>query len=132
MSDAPRKVREIMKEERISQRVEIEMPAKFCFEEQPKSWFEATIVNISTHGFCFRAEAAHNGTLSGKPVIRLFIELPDEENMELDIQIAWSGKTSSYNCLAGGEILDPSGSDYQKVLEPYTKLFRAQSEKKII
>jgi len=119
-----------MKEERISQRVQIELPAHFCFEKQPDSWFKATVVNISTHGFCFRTETEHNEALNGKPVIRLSIELSKEERVELNIQIAWSGKTSSYNCLVGGEILSPSGSDYQKILEFYTELFRAQSEKK--
>ncbi len=125
-----RRAKEAMQEDRISQRIEIELPAKFCFQKQSQSWFEATIVNISTHGFCFRTEVEHNERFGSKPAIRLFIQLPDEESMELDIQIAWSGKTSSYNCLAGGEILDPSGEDYQKVLELYTRLFRERSEKK--
>ena len=124
------KLRKAMKEERISQRVQIELPAQFCFEKQPDSRFKATIVNISTHGFCFRAEAKHNEALNGKPVVHLSIELADEEGVDLNIQVAWSGKTSSYNCLAGGEILNPSGSDYQKILGFYTKLFRAQSGKR--
>ena len=113
-----------MKEERISQRVEIELLAQFYFEKQPDSRFKAAVVNISTHGFCFRAEAKHNEALSEKPVVRLSIELSNEESVELNIQVAWSGKTSSYNCLVGGEILSPSGSDYQKILDFYTRLFR--------
>jgi hypothetical protein len=115
-----------MKEDRISQRVEIELSAQFCFEGKPESVFAATIVNISTHGFCFRTESKHNEALSGKPIVRLAIELSDKERVELDFQVAWSGKTSSYNCLVGGGILDPSGLDYQKILEFYTKLFREQ------
>ena len=116
-----------MKKGRISQRVEIELPAQFCFEKQAKSWFEAMVVNISTHGFCFRVEAKHNEAFKGKPVVFLAIELSNKERVELDFQVAWSGKMSSYNCLVGGEILNPSGPDYQKILEFYTKLFRTQS-----
>ena len=122
-------IREVMKEGRISQRVDIELPAKFCLEKNPKAWFEATIVNVSTHGFCFRAEGGHNEGLNEKPVICLSIELSKNERVELKVRVAWSGKTSSYNCLAGGEILDPSGMDYQKILDFYTNLFRMQSEK---
>ncbi|MCK5012604.1 MAG: PilZ domain-containing protein [Candidatus Omnitrophica bacterium] len=118
-----------MKEDRISRRVEIELPAKFYLEKQPNSWVKAAVVNISTHGFCFRSGAEYNEILNGKPAIVLSIELSKEESVELNVQVAWSGKTSSYNCLAGGEILNPSGSDYQKILEFYTKLFREQSEK---
>ena len=119
-----------MKEERISQRVQIELPAQFCFEKRPDSRFKATVVNISTHGFCFRVEAKHNEALNGKPVVRLSIKLSNKEDVELDFQVAWSGKTSSYNCLVGGEILNPSGLDYQKILGFYTELFRAQSGKR--
>ena len=68
-----------MKEERISQRVQIELPAQFCFEKQPNSWFEATVINISTHGFCFRTAAKHNEALNGKPLVRLSIGLSKDE-----------------------------------------------------
>jgi hypothetical protein len=118
-----------MKEDRISQRVEIELPAKFHLEQRPDSWVKAAVVNISTHGFCFRAGAEYNEVLNSKPAIELAIELSKKESVKLNVQVAWSGKTSSYNCLAGGEILNPSGADYQKILEFYTKLFREQSEK---
>ena len=119
-----------MKEERISQRVEIELPAHFSFKEDPRSWFEATVMNISSHGFCFRTEAKHNEAFGEKPVIRLSIGLSEKERVELNVQVAWSGKTSSYNSLVGGKILNPSGEDYQKILEFYTKLFRTKPEEK--
>ena len=119
-----------MKEERISQRVEIELPAHFSFKEDPRSWFEATVMNISSHGFCFRTASKHNEALGEKPVIRLVIGFSEKERVELNVQVVWSGKTSSYNSLVGGEILNPSGEDYQKILEFYTKLFGTQSEEK--
>jgi len=116
-----------MKEERISQRVEIELPAKFCLKDQLDAWTDVTVMNISTHGFCFRANAKHMDALNKKPVVQLGIAISEEESVELEIKIAWAGKTSSYNCLAGGEILSPSGSDYQKILNFYTRLFRERS-----
>lgn len=118
-----------MKEDRISQRVQVELPARFCLKQRPDSWIEATVINFSTHGFCFRAHAKHNETLSNKPTVHLVIEFPDKESVALDIQVAWAGKTGEYNCLCGGEILDPSGTDYQKILAFYTKLFRSQPGK---
>jgi hypothetical protein len=116
-----------MREERISQRIEIELPAKFCFHAQPDAWAKTTVVNISTHGFCFRTEAKFKDLLSERPLVRLKIAISRKESVEMEIQVVWAGKTSSYHCLAGGEILSPSGSDYQKILEFYTKLFRERS-----
>lgn len=116
-----------MREERISQRVHIELPAMFCFQESPNSWIGADVINISTHGFCFRTKAKYAGMLSDKPVIQLGFALSVEESVALDIQVVWAGKTSDYNCLVGGEILNPSGSDYKKILEFYTKTFRERS-----
>ena len=116
-----------MDEGRISQRVEIELPAKFCFKDRPDAEVEATLMNISTHGFCFRADAKYTDALNQKPIIQLRLAVSEEESVSLEVKIAWAGKTSSYNCLAGGEILSASGPEYQKMLDFYTKLFREQS-----
>lgn len=116
-----------MREERISQRVAIELPAMFCFQDRPNSWIGADVMNISTHGFCFRTKAKYAGMLNEKPIIQFGFALTKEESVALDIQVAWAGKTGNDNCLAGGEILSPSGSDYQKILEFYTKIFRERS-----
>ena len=116
------------KEDRISQRVEIELPAEFCFKDQPDEKIQATLVNISSHGFCFRTDAKYVDALNEKPTIELDISISQEEKAALDVKIAWVGKTSSYNCLAGGGILSASGPEYQKILDLYTKLFREQSK----
>ncbi|HQP10569.1 MAG TPA: PilZ domain-containing protein [Candidatus Omnitrophota bacterium] len=113
-----------MKDERLSQRIEIELPAKLCFQAQPNAWTKATIINISTNGFCFRTEAKFNDLLNEKPIVRLQIAIAKKESVELVVQVVWAGKTSSYHCLAGGEIPSPSGPDYEKILEFYTKLLR--------
>lgn len=117
-----------MKEDRISQRVDIELPAKFYFQDKPNAWIDASVVNISTHGFCFRTDAKYADAFNGKPIIHLGAAISKEESVELEIQVAWAGKTSSYNCLIGGEILDTSSADYQRILELYTRLFRGQAE----
>lgn len=117
-----------MKEERISQRVDIELPARFSFQDRPNAWIEADVINISTHGFCFRTGAKYTDSLSGKPVIHLGFALNEKENVSLNIQVVWAGRTGRDNCLVGGEVLSPSGPDYQKILEFYTRIFRERSK----
>lgn len=117
-----------MAEERRSQRIEVELPARFTFDKNKGVWLDATVINLSTNGFCFRADANHNPAFGDQPVISLSIGFPGEENIELGIKVIWSGKTSSYNCLVGGEILNPAGEAYQKVLDYYTRVFRDRAQ----
>ena len=116
-----------MREGRVSQRVDIELPGKFCFAGKANTWIDADVMNISLNGFCFRTNARYTDALNAKPVIQLGFGLTEEEDVVLDIQVVWAGKTGTKNCLVGGAILNPSGPDYQKILDFYTQLFKARS-----
>lgn len=115
--------------ERISERVSVELPAQFCVRSDSKSLWKGMIVNISTHGFCFRADAKYMDVFLAKPVVHLSVAITKKETAEFDIQVIWAGRTSRLNCLVGGEIMDPSGPDYQKILEVYKRIMQYQSER---
>jgi hypothetical protein len=115
--------------ERISERVSVELPVQVSLRSDAKFFLKAMIINISTHGFCFRADAKYTDAFLAKPVAHLSVAITKKETAEFDVQIIWAGRTSPLNCLVGGEIMDPSGLDYQKILEVYKRIMQYQSER---
>jgi len=112
--------------QRKSERVLIELPSKFCSSDKPDFWLDSTIMNISTHGFCFRTKSKYYEELNQCPTVHLVVEIEKGEELGFQVKVAWAGRTSLENCLVGGEILDASGPDYKKILELYARLLQTQ------
>ena len=111
---------------RRSDRVLSEIPAGFRRRGQ-EAWTTAMIVNLSVHGFCLKTEASHRDRIKEEDQIEVMVKTV-EGVLGVEVRVAWVGLVGPLHCLAGGEILNPSGEDYKKLQEIYQKLLALQTK----
>ncbi len=111
---------------RRSDRVLSEIPAGFRRREE-EAWTTAMIVNLSVHGFCLKTETSHRDKIQERDHIEVMVKTV-EGVLGFEVRVAWVGTIGPLHCLAGGEILNPSGEDYQRLQEIYQKLLALQAK----
>ena len=108
-----------MQERRNKTRSPIELAASYGIQEDyTKDSQRATIINISSGGFCFSSTYKHK---IGDEIL-LAIELDKGDEVQLPVRIVWSkpvGDESRF--LNGVQIIEAEGPEFEEFLNFYCK-----------
>lgn len=114
-----------MQERRIYQRSPIELAASYGIDDDLPETQEATVINISSGGFCFYSKKP----ISEGSELYLSVDLDNHEQATIKVRVAWDkrvGDTGNY--MIGVQVTEAEGVDFDKFIEFYAKLVKENSQ----
>lgn len=113
-----------MQNKRVYQRSPIELAASFGIPEELPYTQEATVVNISSGGFGF---FTHEPIKPGRNIL-LCVDLENGAHSTIKVRSVWCKAVGdSGRFMAGVQIIETDGPDFERFLDFYTSLVKSNS-----